>query len=94
MPQHPTIWARNARFKLLFLLGGCCAHCSSTRELEFDCKIPQGHVHHTLGTAKRMVFYRKQHAAGNLQILCKRCHKKKSVLDVAYLNQLEETQPF
>lgn len=94
MPQNMTIWARNARFNLLFKLGGCCAQCSSTRELEFDCIIPQGHYHHPLGTAKRMVFYRKQHAVGNLQILCRRCNRKKAVLDVAYLNQLEETQPF
>lgn len=94
MPQHPTIWAKNARFALLFKLGGCCAKCSSTKELEFDCIIPQGHVHHRLGTAKRMTFYRRQHAAGNLQILCRRCNNKKAVLDVAYLSQLAETQPF
>lgn len=94
MPQHPTLWARNARFNLLFQLGGCCAQCSATRELEFDCIVPQGDWHHRLGTAKRMTFYRRQHKEGNLQILCKRCNGKKSKSDLVYLKQLEETQPF
>ena len=94
MPQHPVTWARNARFRLMFLLGGCCAQCSTTKELEFDCIVPQGDKHHKAGMVARTTFYRRQYKEGNLQILCRRCNNKKSVSDLAYLKQLEETQPF
>lgn len=94
MPQHPTTWARNARFNLLFKLGGCCAECSITKELEFDCIIPQGHYHHAIGKVHRMVFYRKQHAEGNLQILCRGCNRKKVKSDLVYLRQKAENEPF
>lgn len=94
MPQHPTTWARNARFNLLFKLGGCCAQCSTTKELEFDCITPQGHFHHAIGMVHRMVFYRKQHAEGNLQILCRRCNRKKVKSDLVYLRQKAENEPF
>jgi len=94
MPQKPTIWARNARLRLLTALGGCCAECFALTHLEFDCILPQGHVHHTLGTAKRMTFYRRQHTEGNLQILCNRCNRQKAKLDVVYLKQKLETEPF
>ena len=94
MPQHPTTWARNARLRLLTTLGGCCAKCFALTHLEFDCILPQGHIHHTLGTVKRMIFYRRQHAERNLQILCNKCNRKKAKLDVVYLKELEEIRPF
>lgn len=94
MPQNMVTWARNARFKLMFELGGQCARCGKVKELEFDCIVPQGHVHHRLGVSSRMVFYRRQHKAGNLQILCRVCNNKKSVSDLAYLQEKAENEPF
>lgn len=94
MPQHPTTWARNARFRLVFALGGCCAECGATKELEFDCIEPQGHHHHAIGYVHRTVFYRRQHKEGNLQLLCYRCHKKKTKADLEKLREIEENQPF
>jgi len=94
MPQHPYTWARNARFKLTFELGGCCRECGSTKELEFDCIEAQGHHHHTVGFVHRTVFYRKQHKAGNLQLLCRPCHKKKSKIEFAKFQEREENEPF
>jgi 5-methylcytosine-specific restriction endonuclease McrA len=94
MPSRQVIWAARARFTLRFQLGDCCAICSSTRNLEFDCIQPQGHAHHAAGVIHRTVFYRKQHREGNLQLLCKRCHKKKSVAEHKQWLERQENEPF
>ncbi len=94
MAKYHKEWARNARFQLMFQLGGACCHCQSEDELEFDCKIPQGDEHHKMDTSARMSFYRRQHKEGNLQILCRRCNNKKSVSDLAYLREKAENEPF
>ncbi len=94
MPQHPHTWAKNARFKLAFALGGCCVQCGTAKDLEFDCIEPQGHRHHTLGFVKRTTFYRRQHKEGNLQLLCAKCHRKKTKADLVKIQEMEENEPF
>ncbi len=79
--------ARERRIELMMLLGYCCCKCGSEEELEFDCKEPQGDSHHRMDTSHRMCFYYKQHRLGNLQILCSKCHSKKSILE-------QERNPF
>lgn len=72
-------WAAQARAALIRALGGCCAHCGTTADLELDCITPRGHWHHTAGTVGRVIFYRKEHHHhGNLQLLCAACHLRKS----------------
>jgi len=78
MAARQKEWARNARARLLAALGNLCAECGVTENLEFDCILPQGDAHHKFDTSARMSFYRKQHAAHNIQILCAKCHIKKS----------------
>jgi hypothetical protein len=73
-------WVERARHELRALLGNRCAKCKGTEELEFDCKIPCGDQHHKMSATCKMAFYRRQHAQGNLQLLCKRCHKVKTAL--------------
>ena len=72
-------WARRARLQLLHALGGVCAECFSAERLEFDCIVPCGDAHHRMDTSARMSFYRAQHRAGNLQVLCSTCNGQKSV---------------
>jgi len=81
MGKRQKDWARNERFRLMFLLGGCCAVCGSTQNLTFDCIKPQGNQHHALDTERRMIFYRRQHAVGNVQILCNYHNAKKGCYD-------------
>jgi len=70
MAKRQKRWAVSERFRLMFLLGGACAKCGTEEKLTFDCIEACGDSHHKLDTERRMIFYRRQHAEGNLQILC------------------------
>ena len=96
MAKRQKEWARQARFELMFKLGGACVECGTDRDLDFDCIIPQGPAHHRdMDTSHRMSFYRRQHAEGNLQLLCRhKCHKKKNVADLKRQQEKEENEPF
>lgn len=63
-------WAHKATKALRKQLGGQCAICGKTHNLEFDCIAPQGHFHHKIEWSWRISFYRNQAHAGNLQLLC------------------------
>jgi 5-methylcytosine-specific restriction endonuclease McrA len=83
-------WAAKARLQLRRILGMKCAKCGSKdyRKLEFDLinpsadNFPNPRGHHKIEWSWRMSFYRKQFAAGNLQLLCGgsvgSCHGKKT----------------
>lgn len=79
MSRRAKLWAIKARSALMDFYGNECAHCGETTGLQFDCIIPRGHAHHQFSTDKRMSFYRRQHQAGNLQVLCAVCNGVKSV---------------
>jgi len=81
MPNRQTLWSRVARNRLRDALGRACAACGGKDDLEFDCIKPQGDSHHRVGILGRTCFYRQQHAQGNLQLLCSRCHLIKSICD-------------
>jgi hypothetical protein len=87
MGKRQKEWARQARFRLQFLLGGQCRKCGSVETLCFDCIEPRGDFHHRLDTSARMSFYHREHKAGNLQLLCAECNGIKSL-------QEQETVPF
>lgn len=78
-------WAREKKAELFLVLGGTCHSkgCTNTKRLEFDCIIPQGDAHHKLDQARRMSFYLRQLENNNLQLLCPKCHAKKSVKEQA-----------
>src|SRR6266550_2454832 len=85
MSKRVKEWARRARADLTIILGGKCVACGKKDTLELDCIVPQGDVHHKMSTDQRMTFYRKQHRErANVQLLCSKCHAKKSALDSRY----------
>lgn len=92
MSKRHVNWAHKAKFTLQFALGGRCIECGTTKNLEFDCINPQGHRHHAIGFVRRICFYRKQHVLNNLQLLCRKCHIKKSVKE--HQIEIEENTPF
>lgn len=77
--QRQKAWAKVARKGLAEALGGKCCKCATQDALEFDCIIPQGDAHHRMEASARMSFYRAQHRANNLQLLCEVCHRKKTI---------------
>ena len=77
MAKTQKEWAKRRRDELMALLGRVCALCGSTERLEFDCIKPMGDAHHRFDTSHRISFYRRQHAAGNLQVLCSTCNSRK-----------------
>jgi len=66
---------------LLNALSGCCRKCQSERDLQFDCITPRGHAAHGSGLYARMLFYVREFEVGNLQLLCARCHRQKTIED-------------
>lgn len=62
-------------------LGAHCNWCSRTDDLEFDCIAPRGREHHGKSQCDRMRFYVREFIAGNLQLLCRTCHNRKSIFD-------------
>jgi hypothetical protein len=90
MAKRQKSWARKARVALMELLGNKCVKCDSVELLEFDCISPCGDEHHKMSTCARMSFYRKQHKLGNIQILCTKCHNKKTCDELGFINK----QPF
>lgn len=92
MGQRQKDWARHTRLKLRRLLGMACKVCNSKyyMKLEFDCIIPQGDTHHRYEWSHRMSFYNQQYRNGNLQLLCQKCHNKKTLKD----NERLETTPY
>jgi hypothetical protein len=88
MPENTTQEQMNKRshylkskLSLIAQLGGKCVKCSSVQYLQFDCVRPAGREHHGLGQYDRMRFYQREAVTGNLQLLCAKCHARKSVAD-------------
>lgn len=93
MSKYHKIWAKKRRRYIKGLLGYRCNLCGIHELLKedlldpktqkpillvFDCIIAQGDKHHKGSTDQRMIFYWKQYKANNLQLLCEKCHDKKS----------------
>lgn len=72
--------ARKLRDWLFLQLGRRCRQCGSTENLEFDCVLQTGDSkhHREMSWDQRMRFYVRQHRIGNLQVLCDKCHGKKT----------------
>lgn len=80
-------WANLVLRRLRHDLGQMCGWCwRSARAaggLEFDCIAPEGDEHHRWETNRRAVFYRRLYRRGGLQLLCPRCHRRKTRAQVA-----------
>lgn len=71
-------WIRRWRSYLRRQLGARCSWCQSTRKLEFDVLDSSDETHHRYEHSWRISFYRRMFANHNLQLLCDKCHGRKS----------------
>jgi 5-methylcytosine-specific restriction endonuclease McrA len=78
MGKRQRNWASRRRRYMSGLLGGKCVVCGTEVDLEFDCIEPCGDEHHKKTTSVRITFYWRQFLANNLQLLCEKCHARKS----------------
>ena len=79
-------WATKTRLKIKRALGERCFDCGLkedllTKPLEFDCIEPCGDYHHRMEYSWRTSFYRQKYFKFNLQLLCEKCHIKKTKQD-------------
>lgn len=70
--------ARELREKLFAELGRLCVGCGAGDKLEFDLRVPGGDRHHRMNPYDRVLFYLREHAAGNVQVLCTSCNASKA----------------
>lgn len=82
MSKRQKLWASRKKVEQLAQLGGVCVSCGSNENLERDCITPRGDEHHKMSTDQRATFYAREIKAGNVQLLCKDCHTKKTVVDI------------
>jgi 5-methylcytosine-specific restriction endonuclease McrA len=82
MSFNKTAHAHQIRQFVIVTLGGCCSKCPVTHSLHCDLIESDGGAHHSLSHSERQMFYLSQMLAGNLQLLCTRCHTLKTLRDI------------
>jgi hypothetical protein len=78
-----TRYSRELKARLIAQLGGQCARCSAHEHLQFDCVRSQGGAHHEMQWRDRLRFYEREISRGNVQLLCPKCHVKKTLDEIA-----------
>lgn len=57
-------------------LGGECAECNSTVQLEIDHPYGRDWVPRKVNSYNRWLRYRREHAQGLIRLLCKECNER------------------
>ena len=70
--------ARAAFDWMINFLGPYCRCCGSVEKLTLDHKIPKNWVSNLVSWTQRLARYKKDLAAGLLQVLCDECNRRKS----------------
>jgi hypothetical protein len=73
--------AAKARAELVQALGGRCRSCGEIEDLQFDCISPRGPAHKLMPWPARIRWYWQEHLRGNIQLLCPRCHVRKTCFE-------------
>lgn len=63
------------RSELHTALGGCCAECGSTSQLEIDHPAGRDWTPRKVSSYGRWLRYRREHAAGLVRLLCHDCNE-------------------
>jgi 5-methylcytosine-specific restriction endonuclease McrA len=82
--EYLKVWRKARRLEAIAYLGGECVHCGRKRDLEFDHVDPRTKAlpSNRLMTASKAAFWAE---IRKCQLLCKRCHIRKSQAEGDYL---------
>ena len=72
---------KERRADLLKQLGGKCAKCGRTKDLQFDHKKSRNWKPETMSKEKRLRSYQTAAKAGKIQLLCAGCHAEKTITE-------------
>jgi len=78
MGMRQRIWAARRRAELIAALGGRCAICGATDDLQVDHKDGRDWDVGRVELSWRISIYWREHAEGKLQCLCGQCNTRKS----------------
>lgn len=87
-------WARKRRMEIVQTLGGFCIHCRTEEKLEIDCIVPTHHTARSRDASSLVSHYNSQLKINNLQLLCDRCHGRKTRIDSEIESQIQSESPF
>lgn len=91
MGARQRAWAARVRLQLIEQLGGVCVDCGSTEKLEFDHRVPRRWVNRHLDPSWRISKIKAEIAAGEIELRCPECNKRKGKPRPEYL---DEPTPF
>jgi hypothetical protein len=74
--EYSAAWARKKREELIELLGGKCHKCGSKNKLEFHHKYVREWVAAKKSRWQRMVLYRREYDAGEIELSCRHCNAR------------------
>jgi len=74
MGKASRAWAVRARAALVAKLGGQCVNCGSVLQLELDHIFKRDYVTRKLSSDQRIAHYRREAAAGLIEVRCKSCN--------------------
>lgn len=81
-PNHNVAWYRTERARWIAILGGRCAHCGTTDELEFDHDQPRDWDPAKTSRWQRLRNYIREIREGKIkQLLCRSCNASKGFPD-------------
>jgi hypothetical protein len=75
-PCRQVLYAQKIRAALIEKLGGKCALCQTTDNLQFDHIEGALYQHNKMSYCARMIRYRREAELGLLRLLCKPCNLK------------------
>lgn len=73
--ERTRVAVYEGRLRLLAQLGGKCAKCGKKKHLEFDHPNGRNYQPSKLSRHGRLARYRRDAAAGNLRVLCRKCNR-------------------
>ena len=73
--SNRTQLARVLREQVFSLLGGKCARCPATMDLQVHILFDDHGAHHTFGSPRRWKFYLEATNLHLTELLCRKCHQ-------------------
>jgi len=72
--QYRRAYARRLRDELIAEMGAACVKCGSWDQLEFNHTAARRWIANRVNRWQRMILYRRDWLAGELELLCKSCN--------------------